>query len=923
MYDARLIRKINEGRCFALIGSGPSNEMGYPSWSKLAEDVFAAVRAAGKMSDEPSYKKFLDTGKYPELFRLAEMDLGSRDTLISIVKKLLVRPVGRTSSGYTYSVLCNWPFACYLTTNYDDEIFEHLKKIGVFYHTIQNSRDDLGTIRHNASSLIVKLHSDLDHPKEVVLTSDDYERLTVGGEGASFRQRLRSIFEMFDVCIIGHSLKDPHIQFILQTAKQYASPEHPVFMITSDVTRAEERELFDHSNIIALPYENPDGKHERLRRLLTVLNKFITPRRERILPVAATYSSGELEAAQSIMIYRRITALSAERCSIVDYLGPLVIQTFRSNDEGEKLSEAELKKRQPLTSAISTEKVASTLSSVLDEMYNIGLLSRDQNKYSLTTSGRARGQQVSEQKKTEEAQAYGQFAIALRSNHESLSPTEEAELIGLFKSSLVSVFKARGLAIANSIFAGQSADSGSLSDIFQTISVAAGTIKNTELAFAFVEAAQIFILEPSEIQKQYLASLSQGFFLYHLFGLDPNCAKMRRDIFEHTIWWCDSSVLIPFLAQGCFNHDYASDLFTRLQKINALTLTTGRLIQEVWEHLEWAARQVEKGPTDPSAFMAASLQMGSYKQNLFVDGYIRLAAEGKVGTFKDYLAIVSPAGFNKEALVRSLQSKGFQIFNVNEMAGYETSNWGDIEELAGQIKEIRSKFSSFRSELQVEAEAEILHMIRGLKDQRYKCPIEKMDLERSYFVSQSRVLDQVPPDKPVSWTPEALYRYLLALPGETINSDLLQQCMMQEYYSAGVVFVDKPRYQKFFGPTINAAKTKFAEEKERYLAEAATAPGEVDKAFENTPDLEKPFFVQQMGFRMAELARNKAQAADKRTVEAERQLQALRAEKDSGWKKKQKARERQEDAEGRHSKDPKYLRKRRKQAKRRSRKAKR
>ena len=47
-----------------------------------------------------------------------------------------------------------------------------------------------------------------------------------------------------------------------------------------------------------------------------------------------------------------------------------------------------------------------------------------------------------------------------------------------------------------------------------------------------MESAQSFLLQPTEAQKQYLASLSQGFFLYHLFGLDPNCAKVRRDVFE-------------------------------------------------------------------------------------------------------------------------------------------------------------------------------------------------------------------------------------------------------------------------------------------------------------------------------------------------------------------------------------------------------
>ena len=36
MFDKDLIRKINNGRCVAFVGSGPSCEIGYPSWEQLA-----------------------------------------------------------------------------------------------------------------------------------------------------------------------------------------------------------------------------------------------------------------------------------------------------------------------------------------------------------------------------------------------------------------------------------------------------------------------------------------------------------------------------------------------------------------------------------------------------------------------------------------------------------------------------------------------------------------------------------------------------------------------------------------------------------------------------------------------------------------------------------------------------------------------
>ena len=59
---------------------------------------------------------------------------------------------------------------------------------------------------------------------------------------------------------------------------------------------------------------------------------------------------------------------------------------------------------------------------------------------------------------------------------------------------------------------------------------------------------------------------------------------------RETLWWCDASVLLPLLAVGSINNQYAEDLFKDLRELNANTLTTTRLLREIMEHLEWASR---------------------------------------------------------------------------------------------------------------------------------------------------------------------------------------------------------------------------------------------------------------------------------------------------------------------------------------------
>jgi len=105
---------------------------------------------------------------------------------------------------------------------------------------------------------------------------------------------------------------------------------------------------------------------------------------------------------------------------------------------------------------------------------------------------------------------------------------------------------------------------------------------------AFIEAGRDFLVEPTEPQQKYLASVSQGFFLYHLAGLDPSCARIRHNILKGTCWIFDSSVLLPLLAKGCSSNAYGRDFFACLKKAKASMFTTPKLLNEAWHHLKWA-----------------------------------------------------------------------------------------------------------------------------------------------------------------------------------------------------------------------------------------------------------------------------------------------------------------------------------------------
>jgi hypothetical protein len=305
-----------------------------------------------------------------------------------------------------------------------------------------------------------------------------------------------------------------------------------------------------------------------------------------------------------------------------------------------------------------------------------------------------------------------------------------------------------------------------------------------------------------------------------------------------------------------------------------------------------------------------------------VDGFIRLSAEGAVGTWDDYVRLVCPVKCSREKLDAEIEKKWLPVLNIEELVGFQQADQDEIDRTKETVKIKRISRNSFRSPLQIEAEAEVFHIIRGLRNRRYSILGLDVGVDRTYFISLSRVLNLIEPDIITSWSPEAVYRYLTVLPGESPDPGLLQQCMLNEYYYAGVSFVDKARYQKFFGPSINAARLSFAEQKESYLQDIEqTYTYDLDKAFESTPDLEKVFFVAQMEWRIAETARRREREAVKRAEEAEARAKQLEAEKQTAWKIRGQKQQQQEAAHLRHLKDPDWIKKRLRQAKKKRRKA--
>lgn len=273
--DSFLIDYLKSGKAWVLVGSGPSIEMGYPPWEKLASVAVEATKLEGAGRDLGALNTALKRQDFPKVFEEAKNILGGQ-RLLQVLRQGFVLPL--SGEGRIYEVIARWPVSVYLTTNYDDEIQTQLAKLGAAYLSYSNSEDHLSYLIPEFSGAVVKLHGDLRSEDGLILTTSQYQDITRAEGWKYWRTKMTSIFQMNRVVVIGHSLSDKNVRHVIEAAKQGAGVVQPICWIAPDVSYEQRKEFLEKYRIRVIPYDNQDGQHRNLLRLLENISVFIPPR---------------------------------------------------------------------------------------------------------------------------------------------------------------------------------------------------------------------------------------------------------------------------------------------------------------------------------------------------------------------------------------------------------------------------------------------------------------------------------------------------------------------------------------------------------------------------------------------------------------------------------------------------------------------
>ena len=907
----QLLTYLNSGKCFALIGSGLSTALQYPSWWQMAKDATDLIPATD--AEQSTLQQLLDDKDYPEVFERVASHIGGVENLCNALDKTFK---AKRDRGDGYQHVCRWPFRCYLTTNYDSEIAAHLRRIDQYFTPLGNSQAELAQVNANTQNRVVKIHGDLTTPDDIVLTTGQYADFETGGPRQYFRSKLISIFQMVPVVVIGHSMTDRDLQLVLHLAKESASPENPIFMIVADAKRGEIEKLQREFNIQILTFPNAEGDYRNLLQLLRQIDRFVVPRTVDPIRPLDFPDAEEAESAVALYVHSSL-GFGADSLMVQRTLQPQVLALAVKNSGGISIQSISASIKPEMIRQLSTldDEIEKTIESLTSQ----GHVTTDRTTVAATKKGEEVVAELESKRKSEEDQFYGSIRQRLL---EHGSDEDVHKLIDGFKNAIVTVFRKRGLSTAEVLFRDNPFEPADMPEIFDAVFPPAAMVEDFTLRAEYCNEVMDVLTKPNADQKNYLAHLAQGFFAYHMFGLDPSGQAVRAKIAQGTIWILDSNILIPLLATHANQHGFMSGLMQRLADLGIQTITTPMLVSEVDRAWGWMQTQLRNVPDGAERELLLRLtQLPDYSENPFVDSFIVGSTKGEwrsMSEFKDSIGHEDGVGLRK-----AIESHGVEIVDP---ANFDDD--GDQTQIGTLGTEIhtereRAGTSSLAGDRQATAEAEAMYVMRCIRERGFK---GDANLNKAYFVSTSRLLDNLyqRTDGLITWYPEALHNHLSYLSGAAIDADAVFHAITSGFYAAGISVIDESAYRQYFKPAISEANATLNREIDNYSKAVTNSVQEQQNerksilaTYSKLRELQRPKFVEQMGWVAARSNEQKVKLAEMARDAAEQLRKTEVAEVRSEYERKERERKRHETGRIKNLANPKHQRKRDRQAKKR------
>ena len=192
------VKDLNEGNASIFAGAGMSIPAGFVNWKELLAEIAEDLG--------------LNIDSETDLVSLAQFHVNENKTKSKLTKKIIEEFSEHAEETENHRIISRLPISSVWTTNYDQLIertFEKENKIvDVKYTTKQ-----LLTSKPKRDVIIYKMHGDVDHASDTILTKEQYEQYHQTHE--PFINTLTGELTTKTFLFIGFSFTDPNLDYIL------------------------------------------------------------------------------------------------------------------------------------------------------------------------------------------------------------------------------------------------------------------------------------------------------------------------------------------------------------------------------------------------------------------------------------------------------------------------------------------------------------------------------------------------------------------------------------------------------------------------------------------------------------------------------------------------------------------------------------
>ena len=199
----RLYKEMMSGNLGIFAGAGFSQGAGYVNWKELLRPI----------ADDLN----LDIDSETDLVAIAQYHFTQQGDNRSRLNQQLVEAFSKRSvPTENHRILARLPISTYWTTNYDrliENALEDANKIVDAKYAVSQ----LPITRYKRDAVVYKMHGDVEHPNDAILTRYDYERYHL--VMAPFIDALKGDLVSKTLLFMGFSFTDPNLDYILSRVR--------------------------------------------------------------------------------------------------------------------------------------------------------------------------------------------------------------------------------------------------------------------------------------------------------------------------------------------------------------------------------------------------------------------------------------------------------------------------------------------------------------------------------------------------------------------------------------------------------------------------------------------------------------------------------------------------------------------------------